>query len=167
MRPRRFIPAVMVPLALAALVGCSPTAPAEREPPKFELSINEVRDASKEVAEGMVAEFPEATRLVEADPNVFACSGEEPGIGRWVWATTFSSTDLASTITQLQQEYGDAVTSTGTASETVEYADGSTWPATGAHTLIEEETGSYLLSYPAGTEGQVLLRVVTACGVVR
>ncbi|PPF78480.1 hypothetical protein [Pseudoclavibacter sp. Z016] len=167
MRLRRFTPVLLVPLVLAALVGCSPTAPTEPEPPKFKLSLNEVRDASREVAEGMVAEFPEATGLIEADPNVSACAGEEPRIGRWVWATTFSSTDLVNTVTKLQEEYGDAVTSTGTASETVEYADGSTWPATGLHTLIEDETGSYLLNYPAGTEGQVLLRVVTACGVLR
>lgn len=106
--------------------------------------------------------------VAEAGPDVHDCAGEDPDVGHWTWATTFSSTDLARTVTKLQQERGDTVTSTGTTSETVEYADGTTWPTTGAHTLIEDETGSYLLTYEAGSaEGSVLLRVVTACGVLR
>lgn len=163
----RSLPLLVAPLVVAALAGCSPTAPTEPESATFTASLDEVRDASTDVVERTIAEFPGATVVAEADPDVHACAGEDPDVGRWTWATTFSSTDLARTVTNLQLERGDTVTSTGTTSETVEYADGTTWPATGAHTLIEDPTGSYLLTYPTRAEGSVLLRVVTACGVLR
>ena len=149
------------------LAGCSPTPYTEPEPPKFTASLGEVQDASRDVVDDMIAEFPDAVVIVEADPNVAACAGEEPGIGRWIMATTFSSTDVSSTVAKLQEEYGDAVTSTGSANKDAEYSTGTTWPVTGSHILIEDETGSYLLMYPERAEADVLLRVVTACGVLR
>lgn len=166
-RTCRFFPLLIGPLVLTALAGCSPSAPTEPEPAKFTTSLNEVHDASKDVVEETIAEFPGATVVADADPQVDACMGEDPGVGHWIWATTFSSTDLANTVTRLQQERRDAVTSTGTKNETVEYADGTTWPTTGAHTLFEDETGSYLLTYQPEAGGTALLRVITACGVLR
>lgn len=115
----------------------------------------------------MIAEFPESVVVAEADPNVTACAGEDTGVGRWIMVTTLSSTDVASTVTKLQEQYGDAVTSTGTANKDAEYSDGTTWPVTGSHILIEDETGTYLLMYPERAEGTVMLRVITACGVLR
>ncbi|TBN58246.1 hypothetical protein EYE40_13050 [Glaciihabitans arcticus] len=167
MTTRRLALLLIAPLVLAALAGCSPTAPTEPEPPKFTSSLVEVRDASMGVVDKLIAEFPESAVIAEPEPNVTDCAGEDAGVGRWIMATTFSSTDVASTVAEVQQEYGDAVTSTGTANTPAEYADGTTWPVTGSHTLIEDETGSYLLMYPTGAEGSVLLRVVTACGVLR
>ena len=167
MSTRRLLSLLIAPLVLAMLAGCSPSATTQPEPPKFTSSLDEVQDASTDVLEGMIAEFPEAVVVAEADPKVITCAGEEPGVGRWIMATTFSSTDVVNTAAQLQERYGDAVISTGTADEDAEYSDGTTWPVTGSHILIEDESGSYLFMYPERAEGDVLLRVVTACGVLR
>ncbi|KQQ66245.1 hypothetical protein ASF63_13180 [Microbacterium sp. Leaf320] len=167
MRTTRFAPLLALPLVLAALAGCSPSAPTDVEPPKFDQSMNEVRDTADDVVDKLVDAFPAGERYAEADANAYACSGEDDGIGHWLWALGITSTDITGTIPDLQAEYGDAVTSTGTSSQDVEYSDGTTWPVTGGHTLIEDETGSYLLSYPMSAEGVVTLRVDTACGVLR
>ena len=166
-RSTRLAPLLALPLALATVAGSSPSAPTDVAPPKFDQSMNEVRDTSNDVVDKLVAAFPAGERFAEADANAYACPGEDDGIGRWVWALGIPSTDVEGTIADLQDEYGDAVTSTGTSSQDVEYSDGTTWPVTGGHTLIEDETGSYLLSYPMGAGGTVMLRVETACGVLR
>lgn len=167
MRSTRLAPLLALPLALATVAGCSPSAPTDVEPPKFDQSMNEVRDTSNDVVDKLVDAFPGGERYAEADANAYPCQGEDDGIGRWIWALGIPSTDIEGTIAELQDEYGDAVTSTGTSSQDVEYSDGATWPVTGGHTLIEDETGSYLLSYPMGAGGTVMLRVETACGALR
>jgi len=156
-----------LPFALVAVVGCTPTAPTEPKPPKFDLSLNEVREASADVADSLVDEFPGASRMFDSDPEVNACAGEDHGIGRWVWAFAIATLDIDSTIETVREQYGDEVTSTGTNSEEAVYADGTTWPVTGDHTLIENAAGSYLLSYPPGEGGTVQVRVLTECGVLR
>lgn len=167
MRTPRLAPLLALPLDLVALAGCSASGPTDSEPPKFDQSMNEVRDTSNDVVDKLVAAFPGGQRYAEADANAYACSGEDDGIGHWLWALGIPSTDITGTIAELQDEYGDAVTSTGTSSQDIEYSDGETWPVTGGHTLIEDETGSYLLSYPMTQGGTVMLRVTTACGVLR
>ena len=165
MNTRRLVALLIAPLALAALAGCSPTA--DPEPSTVTASLDDVRDASKDVVEELIAEFPESSIIAEADPSVSACAGENAGVGRWIMATTFSSTNVAGTVEKLQKERGEVVTSTGSGNAPAEYTDGTTWPVTGAHTLIEDETGSYLLMYPEAADGSVLLRAITACGVLR
>lgn len=158
---------IAIPLALVALVGCAASAPVEPTPATFTDSLNEVRDESTSVVERLTGEFSDATTIALSDANIYACAGEEPDIGRWVWATSFSSTDIAASVTRLQDQFGDAVTSTGTSAQDIEYADGTPYEVSQAHTLIEDETGSYLFTYPAGAQGVVGLRVISRCGVLR
>ncbi|MCS5723422.1 hypothetical protein N1028_18695 [Herbiconiux sp. CPCC 203407] len=167
MRTRRLAPLLVATAALALLAGCSPTAYVEPEPPKFTQSLNEVLDASEAAVETIVGEFPGASLVTGDNANVYDCAGEDADIGRWLWAGYLTSDDIAGAISRLQDEYGDAVTSTGTAAQDVEYTDGTIWPVVGPHTLIEDEAGSYLLTYPSGAEGTVMIRVTTPCGVLR
>lgn len=166
MKTRRLAPLMIAPIVLAMLAGCAASAPVESEPREFPQSLNEVKDASDAVVETMVKEFPEAALIAEK-ATVNRCSGEDPGIGRWVRAVSFTSDDIDGAVARLQDEYGDAVKSTGTTAQDVEYADGTIWPVTGAHTLIEDETGSYLLTYNPGDNGTIMFRVQTTCGVLR
>lgn len=167
MHTRRLAPLLVAPAALALLAGCAASAPVEPEPPKFSQSLNEVKDASEAAVETIVEEFPGATLVTDDNANVYDCAGEEPGIGHWVWAGYLTSDDIAGAITRLQDQHADEVTSTGTTAQDVEYTDGTIWPVTGPHTLIEDDAGSYLLTYPSGRQGTVIVRVTTPCGVLR
>lgn len=166
MRTRPLTTLLAFPIALTAFVGCSPGEAPDEGLQKPDRSVNEVRDEAAAVVDELVEAFPGSQRLAEEEPEMVACADGDTGAGRWIWALAIPNLDIDGTIAGLQEEYGEAVTSTGTSAQQVEYADGTTWKVTGAHTLIEDATGSYLLSYPPGAGGTVTLRVVTACGVV-
>lgn len=82
MRTDRRAVLLTLPVALTVLVGCTASAPTETAPPKFDQSINEVRDTSIGVVDSMVEAFPGARRLADTAPNVYPCPGEDPSIGR-------------------------------------------------------------------------------------
>lgn len=166
-RARSVAPFVVVALLIGTLAACSAGTPPEPTPREFPLTLNDVYDNSRTTADEIIAEFAGSQTVVPADGSVDRCFGEDPGVGRWTWATAFTAPDLAGTIAHVQQEYGDAVTSTGAAAQPIEYADGTEYAVGTPHTLIEVENGSYLLTYPLGAEGVVTMRVVTACGQLR
>lgn len=166
-RARSAAPFALVPLLIAALASCAAGTPPEPTPREFPLTLNDVYDNSRTTADEIIAEFAGAETVVPPDGGVDPCFGEDPGVGRWTWATAFTAPDLAGTIARVQREYGDAVTSTGAAAQPIEYADGTEYAVGTPHTLIEVENGSYLLTYPLSTEGVVTMRVVSACGQLR
>ncbi|WP_441905535.1 hypothetical protein [Microbacterium sp.] len=155
--------------AAIVLTGCAASAAV---PVRTELgpSLNEVRDDSDATVEEIMAEFPDAELVTDIPQalNVYGCVGEDVGIGHWMNAFYFSTTDIAVGIDSVRESLASIETSYGTSAQEIEYADGSTWPVPSHHLLLEDATGSYLLTFDgSGGSGTVMARVITACGDLR
>ena len=167
MRARGFSVGLLVAAITVGAVGCTASAPTEPAPPKFSKSMNEVRDDAASMVESLTGAFTSAMPVAESDAEVHACPGEAEDIGSWIWATSFSADDVAATIADVQERYADSISSTGSLAQDIEYADGTPYRVGAPHTLIEDETGSYLLTYPLSPSGIVTIRTITACGVLQ
>ncbi len=163
MRPQRLSAMIILPLALITLAACSPRY-VEPEPPKFTDSLNDVRSASQDFSEEIIAEIPSPTELSPSNPKVESCDGEADGIGRWSFYYGFNTTDIKMSISAVRAKFADIETSQGTKKETQVLADGITLDVD----QLEDTTGSYVLYY-AGREdgsGAITLTVTTVCGVL-
>lgn len=156
-------------LTASLLVSCATgEAPTTQTESELAPHLNSVLDESDDVIEEIMAEFPD-TEVVAREFNIYGC--DEPGagdsMGHWISAMAFSTTDIPGGVKAVREKFADIESSYGTKKQAVTYADGTTWPAPSHHLLLEDESGSYLLTFDGQASGIVQTRVDTACGQLR
>lgn len=168
MRPQTLSAMIILPLALGSLVACSPGDYVPPETPKFTDSLNDVRIASQIFTEEITAEIPSATEILSSDPRVHSCDGEADGIGRWSDTTAYKTSDIQTDLSAVRAKFADIEASHGTKKQSFVSANGITIEVDQPHILLEDTTGSYVLTYSEVEDGSgsIILTVKTVCGVL-
>lgn len=165
---RRLIPRRLVPLlALPLLAGCAPgPVPPSVPPSEPSTTLNDVLETSDAVVDEIVEAFPGQEPAVPPVLKVYACPGEADGIGYWIEVRSFTAADIPAGVSAVREAFADIETSYGTSKQDIEYADGTPWSVPAHHVLLEDDSGSYLLTHNGEQSGMVSIRTVTACGAL-